>query len=39
LLGRAIEQQYPGKNIRIDVVGIDFSNSEPKVEHLINAVC
>lgn len=38
LLGRAMEQEYPNKTIRIDVVGVDLSGEEPKIEHLINAV-
>lgn len=38
LLGRAIEQQYPDRHIRIDVIGIHFFSGEPKIEHLINAV-
>jgi len=38
LLGRYIEQQYPNRPIRIDVIGIDMSGKEPKIEHIINAV-
>lgn len=39
LLGRAIEQQYPRRHIRIDVIGVDFSWGEPpEIEHLENAV-
>ena len=38
LLARAIEQQYPGRTIRIDVVGVDLSNVEPKIEHIESAV-
>ncbi|MDO8444115.1 MAG: YraN family protein [bacterium] len=38
LLARAIEQQYPDKTIRIDVVGVDLTCSEPKIEHLESAV-
>lgn len=37
-LGRAIEQKFPDRNIRIDVIGVDFSESEPKIEHIKNAV-
>ena len=37
-LGRALEQEYPGRTIRIDVIGVDFSSGEAKVEHLENAV-
>ena len=38
LLGRAIEQQYPDRTIRIDVIGVDCSAGEPAIEHLISAV-
>ena len=39
LLGRTIEQQYPGRHIRIDVIGVDFSRgTPPKIEHIVNAV-
>jgi putative endonuclease len=38
LLGSVIEQQYPGRAIRIDVVAIDLSSSQPGIEHLVNAV-
>jgi len=46
LLARAIEQKYPGRHIRIDVIGVDFSdigpsnvsNFEPRIEHIENAV-
>ncbi len=38
LLARAVEQQYPGKTIRIDVVAIDLSGSAPKIEHIESAV-
>lgn len=38
LLGRAIEQQYPDRSIRIDVIGVDYSSGEPVIEHLENAV-
>lgn len=38
LLGRAVEQLYPNKPIRIDVVGIQFDWDKPRVEHIINAV-
>lgn len=38
-LARALEQKYPNRNIRIDVIGVDLSDpDEPKIEHLINAV-
>lgn len=38
LLGRAIEQQYPTRAIRIDVIGVDYSSGEPAIEHLVDAV-
>lgn len=38
LLAKAVSQQYPNRTIRIDVIGIDFSTSEPAIEHLENAV-
>ncbi|MCL5410700.1 MAG: YraN family protein [Patescibacteria group bacterium] len=38
LLARALTQKYPEKTIRIDVIGIDYSFPEPKIEHIINAV-
>lgn len=38
LLGRAIEQKYPNSHIRIDVMGIDLSEEQPKIEHIKNAV-
>lgn len=39
LLGRVIEQKYPTKSIRIDVIGVDFScGLPPKIEHIKNAV-
>lgn len=38
LLGRYIEQQYPNSPIRIDVIGIDMSLADPKIEHIENAV-
>ena len=38
LLGRVMEQEFPGKTIRIDVVGVDMSGEESTIEHLINAV-
>lgn len=37
-LGRALEQKYPNRTIRIDVIGVDLSDSEPKIEHIENAV-
>jgi len=38
MLARAVEQQYPGRTIRIDVIAIDFSGSTPKIEHIESAV-
>ena len=29
---------YPDNDVRIDVVSVDLSGSEPNVEHIINAV-
>jgi len=38
-LARAVEQKYPGRTIRIDVVGVEFGwDGEAEIEHLINAV-
>jgi putative endonuclease len=38
LLARGIEQKYPSRTIRIDVVGVDMSMDEPKIEHIESAV-
>ena len=38
LLAPALSQQYPDRTIRIDVIGVDYSSGEPKIEHIINAV-
>lgn len=38
LLARALSQEYPNRTIRIDVIGVDFSEVEPKIEHIVNAV-
>lgn len=38
LLGRVIEQKYPTSTVRIDVIGIDYSSAEAKIEHIVNAV-
>jgi len=38
LLARALSQEYPDRTIRIDVIGVDYSSGEPKIEHLINCV-
>lgn len=38
-LARALEQKYPNRTIRIDVVGVEFGwDGEIEVEHLINCV-
>jgi putative endonuclease len=38
LLARALSQEYPESTIRIDVIGVDYSDIEPKIEHIVNAV-
>lgn len=38
LLARALSQQYPDNNIRIDVIAIDLSRCTPRINHVINAV-
>lgn len=38
LLARALLKDYPDKTIRIDVVAIDLTLPEPKINHIINAV-
>lgn len=38
LLARELTQKYPDRNIRIDVVAIDYSTDVPKINHLINAL-
>lgn len=38
LLGRAIEQQYPDRPIRIDIVAVDLSGLTPDLEHIENAL-
>lgn len=38
LLARALSQEYPSRTIRIDVIGVDYSDIEPKIEHIVNAV-
>lgn len=38
LLARAITQQYPNQAIRIDVIAIDETEFEPKINHIVNAV-
>lgn len=38
LLARAMLQKFPGRTIRIDVVGVDMSMGGQKIEHIQNAV-
>lgn len=38
MLGKAIEQQFPGNTVRIDVIGIDISGDHPNIEHIQSAV-
>ncbi len=38
LLARAMEQKYKDNYIRIDVVAVDKTGFEPKINHIINAV-
>lgn len=38
LLARALSQEYSNSTIRIDVIGVDYSSTEPKIEHIVNAV-
>jgi putative endonuclease len=38
LLARVIEQQYPDRTVRIDVVGVGLDEANPKIEHIENAV-
>lgn len=38
LLAKALTQNYPNKNIRIDVVAVDKTQFTPKINHIINAV-
>ena len=38
LLARAIQQEYPDRMLRIDVIGVDMSSGESQIEHLENAV-
>ncbi len=38
LLAKAVEQKYPNKTLRIDVIGIDYSTFPPIIEHIKNAV-
>jgi len=38
LLSRALAKDYPNKNLRIDVVAVDKSLLEPKINHIISAI-
>lgn len=38
LLALGVNQLYPNKNIRIDVVAVDKTSIKPKIKHIINAV-
>jgi len=38
LLARGISQLYPDNNIRIDVVAVDMTSTNPKINHIISAV-
>lgn len=38
LLARALSKDYPENSIRIDVVAIDLTLPEPKINHIVNAV-
>lgn len=37
-LARILEQKYPDRAIRIDVVGVNMAEEPPEIEHLISAV-
>lgn len=37
-LARAIEQQYPKSQIRVDVIGVEDYYNPPKIEHLKNVI-
>lgn len=37
-LARILEQKYPNRAIRIDVIGVNLSETPAKVEHIISAV-
>lgn len=37
-LAKILEQRYPARTIRIDVIGVDLGESPAAIEHLINAV-
>ena len=37
-LARILEQRYPNRAIRIDVIGVNMAEDPPEIEHLISAV-
>ena len=37
-LARSIEQKYPNRQLRIDVIGVSLDYNPPKIEHIENAV-
>ena len=37
-LARILEQKYPRRAIRIDVIGVNMAEDPPDIEHLISAV-
>lgn len=38
LLARSLLKDFPGKNLRIDVVAVDLTLPNPQINHIINAV-
>ena len=38
LLAKGVSQLYPNKNIRIDVIAVDLTQRQSKINHIINAV-
>jgi putative endonuclease len=38
LLANAISQNYPDKNVRIDVIAIDKTSDRTKINHIVNAI-
>jgi putative endonuclease len=37
-LARILEQKYPNRAIRIDVIGVNMAGDPPEIEHIVNAV-
>ena len=35
---RTLQQEYPNRMMRIDVIGVDYSTGTPAIEHIENAV-